>query len=242
MVFRKRVFARKTKRRFVRRKKMPLVRLVRTHRLSRIGSGPKRRSGAMMPQTKIVTMRYATEGQVSIDASQVTVTYRANSIFKPEILVAGHQPRNYDQWMTLYENWVVLSSSIQLRAFNTATALPCALSIFITDVELANNTTYLDAMENAPRTTIVGTWNHESGSRGGFVKSGVNVAKYKNRRNLKDDLDLIGDSGADVPAAGLITYNCNFLRAGTSNVGLTDYTVVISYRVMLLNPKKFTGS
>lgn len=195
-----------------------------------------------MRDKRVITLRYAMTDQITINGSSQALTFKANSCRTPEDLGGGHQPRNFDELMELYDRWVVLGSTIKVRTFNTQTANPCMVSICTTDSSALNNTTFLDALENNPRTTRFGSFNHEAIGQGGFVKSKLNVAKYTNRRNLADDQDLWGTKTADIVTGGLIKYHVNFVNAGTSDVGLTDVVVELTYRVMFLGPKKFTGS
>lgn len=222
-----------------RRTRAPMpVRLVRTRRINRIITTRAKREGIVRDK-RIATLRYAMQYTVSVDATFKTTSFRANGVFDPEVAIGGHQPRGFDQFMTLYTEFIVLSSTITAKSWTRSGNEPCAVNIVTTSSIVVNDGTLVDMLENNPRTTRTGAWRADGGgSRGGFVKSGVNVKKYLNRHGtLTDDFDLRGNSAADPTES--IVFHVNHTNAGNINVGITDVLVVLTYRVMFMDPVKF---
>ncbi len=218
------------RRRVTVRKPMP-VRLVRAK--PKRTYGPKKRG--IVPDKRIVTMRYAVQYAVTVDPTFQTFSLRANGLFDPEVNIGGHQPRGFDQFMALYVNWVVLSSNITVKSWTRSGNEPCMVSIVVRKSGAAGDTSMVESLERNPRTTRTGSWRANGGGhRGGFVKASVNIAKFLNRTRLQDDFDLHGSSASDPNEE--VYFDVNHTDAGTTSVGITDVIVVVSYRVMLLNP------
>lgn len=212
------------------------VKVVRPRRRT----GPTRKKEGIVRDRRIVTLRYVEHLVQAADATVATHQFRANSVFDPDLSGVGHQPRGFDQWMVLYSDWAVLSSTIMVKASKPSTSAPMALSVHITETGITPDATFIDMMENNPRTTRV------LGSAGnGFpmttVRTSVNVAKYLNRSGgIADDLDLHGTDSAN-PSKQII-YHVNTVRAGAASAGDADLWVTITYRVMMLLPRKFGPS
>ncbi len=224
-----------------RKRRMPTVKLIATKRRRTVAPGPKK--SGIVPDKKISTLRYVLQYNELVGDTISSAGFRANGCFDPEIAIGGHQPRGFDQFMTLYHKYVVLSSTISARASCRSAKESCALSIALVDPARNNNdVTFNDLVENNPRTTRIGHW-HPDGGRMGFVRSRVNVAKFLNRRGgIADDLDLQGTAALD-PTKQL-HYFVNLINSGTagSDVGLVDLIVTLTYRVMFLQPVKFGQS
>lgn len=220
-----------------RRRPMP-VRLVRTKRITR-ATAPGRRKSGLMPDRKIVTLRYFDIFVGACDLIIASRTFNANSLFDPDSTGVGHQPRGFDQWSTLYNKYVVLSSTIHVKAFKPSTSAAMMVSLATTEAGIANDTDQSDMMENNPRTT------RTAGSAGnGFpplqVRASLSVGKYLNRRRLMDDDDLIALTTAN--PAKLVEWHLNTIRAGATDAGNCDLLVTIVYRAMFLEPRKFGQS
>lgn len=69
------------------------------------------------PQSFLTKLRY-TE-LISLNppatASVDDYVFRANDCYDPNLTGIGHQPRGFDQWMTVYQQWVVVGSAINVK-------------------------------------------------------------------------------------------------------------------------------
>jgi len=68
------------------------------------------------PSKKLVRLRYVTE--ITLNAGQdlyARHNFCANGLYDPDISGVGHQPNNFDRWMTIYNHYTVLGSKIVAR-------------------------------------------------------------------------------------------------------------------------------
>lgn len=73
------------------------------------------RIGRSFPDKVNTTLRYYDLNVVTPSTTTVTGTFwRANGIYDPYVAVGGHQPLGFDQWMGIYDQWVVNSSRIKV--------------------------------------------------------------------------------------------------------------------------------
>lgn len=116
MVFRRRLGGRRRKAAF---KKRP----VRTYRKRR-NYAP---SSSILGSRRVVKMRYNWNGQLQTGAAGVAgvQVFAANGLYDPDITGVGHQPRGFDQLMTLY-------------AYATVIAAKCSVTFMPADGQ-ANN-------------------------------------------------------------------------------------------------------
>jgi len=96
-------------------------------------------AGAMMgiPDSITTTLHYSdTILFGSLAATYRNYVFRANDCYDPDLTGTGHQPMLFDQYMTLYNNFCVLSSTIKAQwcpQSNVATLLPCAATLSVQD-------------------------------------------------------------------------------------------------------------
>lgn len=78
------------------------------------------RSGPF-PRTAVVTMRYVSDGFINPLPNTVgSLSFRANSIFDPDVLVGGHQPYGHDTLETVYAHYDVISAKCTATFTGTA--------------------------------------------------------------------------------------------------------------------------
>lgn len=73
---------------------------------------------------QITKLRYAIEFNQTISSTSGSVGYRifnANSMFDPRTASGGHQPRGFDQLMSMFDHYCVLSSKIVVRCMGNTT-------------------------------------------------------------------------------------------------------------------------
>lgn len=75
------------------------------------------------PKQKVVKLRYVQEILLNTPGGGVSksIPFVANGCFDPYYPIGGHQPKGFDQWMTLYSHYNVLGSKCSVRLFQTAT-------------------------------------------------------------------------------------------------------------------------
>ncbi len=168
--------------------------------------------------------------------------FTANGLFDPDITGTGHQPRGFDQFMALYDKYVVVSSSITLKARNSLNRRMSILGIRISE----SPTDY-----DATNTGIV----EKKGGIFRFVRPmEAGSITMKQAFNTKKWFRYRGDLGAETDDAGdfqaLATANPTkqaYFQITSARCQGTDNNPVnlvgwIDYRVMLVNPKKIGAS
>lgn len=79
------------------------------------------RTPSGLADATFVKLKYKTViGLVSTSGALSTYVFRGNSIFDPDSSGIGHQPYFTDQWDTMYDDYIVLGSSIKVESFNTS--------------------------------------------------------------------------------------------------------------------------
>jgi len=87
----------------------------------------------ILNMTQNVTLRYADNVSASsVAGSSASYVFRANGLFDPNFTGVGHQPRGFDQLMTLYDHYRVKTATCEVWASNTLNT-PGILSIVVKD-------------------------------------------------------------------------------------------------------------
>jgi len=126
------------RRRYTRRRRTTTTR--RPVRRAIVRRRPVRRTRRLPPLTgfpyysKLVRLRYVEE--ISLDpvsGGLAYYTFRANSLFDPNLTGSGHQPRGFDQWATLYNHYTVIGAkcSATFLANSTSQVTPGYQGIYL---------------------------------------------------------------------------------------------------------------
>lgn len=242
MVFkRKRVFAKRPRKRVKRARAMPLVKLVRTHRITRTPTATRFRQG-IVRNKRMVTMRYYFYKTHSALTAVIKQQFRANGLFDTDLTGVGAQPRGFDQFMLLYDNYAVTSAKITLNIRNPLNRRTSLFGIRVSDDAAEFDTTAQDIVENKGGTFRFIN-NMEKGST--IMKFSVNVRKFFGYRGdiggITDDAaEFQGTAGTD--PVKLVYFTLSSVRATATDNDPLDVNGFIDFRVMLINPKKFGGS
>jgi hypothetical protein len=68
----------------------------------------------MFPKRTKVELVYSDEIDV-LSTPQTNKIFRLNSLFDPDYSVGGHQPRGFDQWMTMYNKYCVIGATVTIE-------------------------------------------------------------------------------------------------------------------------------
>lgn len=95
-------------------------------------------------------LRYSDNSQsISSFAGNVAVVvFSANNCFDPEVALGGHQPRGFDQYMALYDHFVVVGSKIKVWIqADSAASRPAIAGITVRDTAniLSSPNAYLES-------------------------------------------------------------------------------------------------
>lgn len=80
----------------------------------------------IFPATITKRLRYSTTFALTTTSGAITSTqvFRANDLFDPDFTGTGHQPMGFDQLMSFYNHFCVLSAKITIVAKNTVGSAP----------------------------------------------------------------------------------------------------------------------
>lgn len=101
----------------------------------------KRVSNAPLPTKLKCSMIYATNVSINIPAigAASNHVFSANGLFDPDITGVGHQPRGFDQLMTLYDHYVVIGSRITVFIQPVGTTSSTVWGIVLKDDSTTTN-------------------------------------------------------------------------------------------------------
>lgn len=124
------VFSRRRRRFATRRRRTPYRRYAaRRRRFIRrrgVQTGIQPRSVVGIAPRQLVKLKYSSNGSLNITggSQKAQYSYNLNSLYDPDRTGGGHQPRYYDQWMTLYNYYRVYACKYTIRgATNVANVL-----------------------------------------------------------------------------------------------------------------------
>lgn len=163
-------------------------------------------------------------------------TYSANGMFDPNITGVGHQPRGWDQLMSMYDHAIVIGSKITVLFSNSNNTNPVTGFVRIADANVTS-TTPADWYEDGyVRKCVVQSSN---GSGTGRLTHGVSPIKFLGGKMGDDSLknDVTSNPGEQ----------CYFQVGVTSldpGIDLADVeiNVIIEYICVLIEPKRPTIS
>lgn len=106
------------------------------------------RSVQLLPDTLDVSLKYCqTIDLTSSTGSLANWFFRGNDLYDPDLSGTGHQPLGFDQYCSLYLNFVVESSSIRVLYSTTNTTTPIICAVVPSAVYTTPPTYITDVME-----------------------------------------------------------------------------------------------
>ncbi len=230
---RKRTFASRPLRRTKRLRAPMPVKIVKARRRR----GPGRRKDGIVPDKKRVHMRYFFEVTQDISVSIKHHTFRANGCFDPDQTGGGHQPRGFDQWKNLYNEYVVTSAKINVHAYSVDSSVPFLLSVRAHSSNVSPDSSEIDIVEMPGNKFSLASSYRDSHKR---VSTSVNIAKFLNRKNLADDSDLVAAFTADPTES--VNFTVTSVGVGVLASGDVRLVGWIDYSMLLLDPVKVGSS
>lgn len=116
------------------------------------------------PPTQMIRLKFG----ITVDINPATAssswqTFRANSCYDPDLSGAGHQPRYFDQWMSMYTYAYCLGSKLTVRKIDptSATTAGMKVSIFLSEDPtlpakvLASATNSFEAKQRVSATKVI---------------------------------------------------------------------------------------
>ena len=201
-------------------------------------------SSSVVPLQSTVTTRYASKHTMNPGSGGAAAAYfySANGLFDPDRSLGGHQPYGFDEYMELYDHFVVLRSRIMVT-FMTYGSTNTQSDNVICAVGLRDTTTSTTDMMlkiemGRGEWSVVG--NSAGGNSSATLTMSCDVGAYLGRRDVLSDPDLKGSSTAD-PTEECF-YEINVASLDGADPPPLDALVVIEYDVAYIEPRRLIGS
>lgn len=189
--------------------------------------------GGIVRNGRIVTMRFVFHIQLANEILSDKYQFRANGLFDPDYTSTGGQPRGFDEFMSLYNTYGVISSKLTINVNNPLNFYNTAVGIRVDDNPALFNTSLKDIFEEkggAKRLT-------PGDKRNMRMTYSVNPRKYFSRSGtMENNPDLLGNSGAD--PTKVLYYTITTINPRAADDSPLQITGWIDYKVQLIDPKK----
>lgn len=196
----------------------------------------------LLGKKAIVRMKYATEVTITPSASSMAVhTFRANSIFDPDLTGVGHQPLSRDQYALLYNTYRVLSAKIKVTPLNNlaTNSVPSVWGIYVdTDPDL-DYVTYHQLLEDSTRTTSKvqiwgGVQSLSAGSLGPSMHKSFNAKRLLSKEGSNNATSFNSNPATGANFDAYFQVFAGAINGNTPNTGV--YLCEITYTVELTDP------
>ncbi len=195
----------------------------------------------MFPLRHRCTLRYADDVDLGIlGTTPVAYVLAANGLYDPDITGTGHQPMGFDQLMSFFQHYVVVSAKITAQFLNAdAQQLSwAALSVQRGSTPL---TVPSRILENGYCTFSA----LDAGAAAGgnvcslFFKNSVKIADFQSVPDVLNDDTLRGTASAN--PATIVSFMGNVWAGGITS-GHCHMTFVIEYDAVFLEPLQVAQS
>lgn len=187
--------------------------------------------------SQVCVLKYCDTAVLAPETVPNSFDIKANSLYDPLYTLGGHQPNGYDQMMTLYNKWVVLSSTIKVRFLPGAITNHTALcGVRLSETGSSFPTGYVQALEMTPK------WDAIVNVADNGMK-GYSYSKYDARKEWKikspfDNNRLFGQITTDLDEAECLYYS--IWVAGiddATEIGNIIVVYEVDYTVCFFEPK-----
>lgn len=195
---------------------------------------------SIFPYEKWATLKYV-EGYITVDppiGSSSAFIMRANDLFDPNLTSTGHQPTGFDQYMAMYNKFVVYASKIKVVAFTTDTeTLDTVVGVTVYDSSTTQSTVenYLEQPMCDWRVVPAG-----AGAQPVTFSTAWNARAFSGTDPKTNDL-LHGNSTTS-PSKQWYYHVFVGATGAAENPGSVKYTIEVEYLVKFFEPKSQTIS
>lgn len=193
-----------------------------------------------LPQSQMLKLRYTSELTLTPGASGIADVdvYSLNGMFDPDITGTGHQPRGFDQYMALYDKYLVLGCKVSLQAVNTSATTQNRVGMSVR-THYTPDGYGVHYTENGHTTSKL-LAPYVGGNNVCKLAYNWSCKKWFRKTNITDEYDLTGDTTKNPTTQA-------YLHVWTANPwGLQDgtikYVLNIDYVVLFREPIQVTQS
>lgn len=217
--------------------------------MPRKGKGGKRRfrrkkqlsfKKPLMAPKHFCKLRYQTNVSINPGAAGTAAvhTFRANGLYDPDLTGVGHQPRGFDQIMSLYDHYVVLGSKISVTFANTnASVYNKLVGITLQD----DGTTSTDVNDYMERSYVSSGMLSATGSQHVITRSlNCSVKRFLGRSSVLSDPQLKGGASSNPTEEAIFHVFGATMQSVDGQV--IDCSVIIDYLVAFIEPRDVSQS
>jgi hypothetical protein len=195
-----------------------------------VGNGSRPMNRNVMPYKMRAKLPYS--DIVGLDSGVGTTAvhvFTANGLYDPDITTTGHQPRGFDQYMTLYDHNLVESSRMK------AIFGPADVDIIV-GICLRDDTTVAMASEYIEGPNCVSTVLLSDSNKPAVLSLGCPVKRFFSRKDLEDDTNLYGSASAN-PTEGVYFHVFTCALDTADNASAIKALCEIHYNSEFIEPK-----
>lgn len=189
--------------------------------------------------TQKTTLRY--DDMYTITSGGVigsSLVFSLNGLHDPDFTGAGHQPRGYDQILTMYDHYVVIGAKVDIQFSNPDPNRGMTCWAIIADNSTAV-TSYVDALEwSTGRNVQLGARDGDGAQK--KISFNINPNKFLGRSHPLSDPQLKGSSGTNPAEEAFL--KMGHIAADLATPNTVNITLGITYTVIFLEPKQPTIS
>lgn len=190
---------------------------------------------APVPPTLGTKLKYtdffSLSSTVGVPASYV---FSANGLFDPNITGTGHQPRGFDQFMSLYDVATVVGCKVQLWGAPSNDMLACTTSISAKD-----KTTVATDHHDHPETGYVQTHIHSGQKRSPplYMEYYINPTKWLGKGKNPIANDVLSSTSSSNPLEQVFLHIVNQpIDITTTSAAPFLYQITLEYAVVFSEP------
>lgn len=171
-------------------------------------------------------------GASGIAASNI---FSANGLFDPNITGVGHQPRGFDQLMSLYDHYVVTNCKVELFVTQNSSNQTSNVFCVFTDTATSVFSNYNELFEY-PTSKVLQLGQTTGGECPGYLTMNIEPPKFLGRKSPMSDPELKGNASSN-PAEGAFIQIFAGPGDESSDTGNVYVRVLITYEAQLIEPK-----
>lgn len=194
-----------------------------------------------LPKTLKTTMVYHETFDLNPGAAGVNAVYvwSANGLYDPNITGVGHQPRGFDQLMTLYDHYVVIGVKASMTVANLDASKAQVYGMAIVDRNTSLGSPNIEYMElRTSKSRIVGPFGPDAV---GTLHIACDPNKFLGRSKPMSDPELKGSTSAN-PTEQAYIHCFAFPQDASTDTGALNCRITLEYTAILIEPKQPTSS
>lgn len=189
------------------------------------------------PKSMFTTLKYVQAGSLNpgVGGTNAIQVFRANDIYDPDYTGAGHQPRGFDQWMTLYDHFYVKRSKITIEYHNGDATYEVQVGVAMRD-DYPTEADPIDYAEQDGGSRLLG--------RVSSSKNATKIVKYFNfsKQNYAKYVCEQNKGGLTSGPTEVSYFHCWAGQPWGSDSSNCYYTVSIEYQVLFTELKALASS